>query len=124
MTAPKFPPAGFFSQPSTSSTTEKSKEAPAETAPDEDAPPVVERKVIVEDDAFYQTRSKLFFKKGSGWQELGVGMLYLKPSGEQIQMLIRMEAVTGKVLLNIMISDGIPVSRSGKNNVMIVSVPN
>ena len=79
---------------------------------------------IVEDDAFYQIRSKLFFKKGAQWQELGTGMLYLKPSGEKVQLLIRMEAVTGKVLLNINISKELPLSRSGKNNVMVVSVPN
>jgi len=123
---PKFPPAGFFSQPPPS-LAEKPKEAAPAVAPaaeDEDAPPSVERKTIVEDDAFYQTRSKLFFKKGGSWQELGVGMLYLKPCGEKIQMLIRMEAVTGKVLLNINVSSDIPVSRSGKNNVMVVSVPN
>jgi len=126
----KFPPAGFFSQPPPSLAAKPQGTAvvapggASAAAGDEDAPPVVERKTIVEDDAFYQTRSKLFFKKGASWQELGVGMLYLKPCGDKIQMLIRMEAVTGKVLLNINVSSDIPVSRSGKNNVMVVSVPN
>jgi len=126
----KFPPAGFFSQPPPSLSVKPQEaaaaapEAASAAAGDEDAPPVVERKTIVEDDAFYQTRSKLFFKKGASWQELGVGMLYLKPCGDKIQMLIRMEAVTGKVLLNINVSTDMPISRSGKNNVMVVSVPN
>lgn len=126
--APKFPLPGFFtpSCPTVVEKPETSTQSVAEgndPAPD-DAPPVVERKVIVEDDAFYQIRTKLFFKKGGQWQELGVGMLYLKPSGEKIQLLIRMEAVTGKVLLNISVSKELPVSRSGKNNVMVVSLPN
>jgi len=123
----KFPPAGFFSQPSTNLAPLKESTgavAAGANAEDEDAPPVVERKTVVESDAFFQTRAKLFFKKGSSWQELGVGMLYLKPCDEQIQLLIRMESVTGKVLLNINISEESPVSRSGKNNVMVVSVPN
>jgi len=125
--APSKISAGFFSQPPPSLAAQPAA-APAATAAaavvDEDAPPEVERKTIVEDDAFYTTRSKLFFKKGAGWQELGVGMLYLKPQGDKIQMLVRMEAVTGKVLLNIIVAEGMPVSRSGKNNVMVVSVPN
>jgi len=121
-------PAGFFT-PSCPTTISKSEPAKQNTIEEndpasDDAPPVVEKKTIVEEDAFYQTRSKLFFKKGNQWQELGVGMLYLKPSGEKIQLLIRMESVTGKVLLNISISKDLPINRSGKNNIMIVSLPN
>lgn len=121
-------PAGFFT-PSCPTVVEKPETeikncgGENDPAPD-DVQPVVETKTIVEADAFYQTRSKLFFKKGSCWQELGVGMLYLKPLGEKIQLLIRMEAVTGKVLLNINISKDIPVSRSGMNNIMVVTLPN
>lgn len=51
-------------------------------------------------------------------------MLYLKPCGEKTQLLIRMETTTGKVLLNINLAEDMPISRSGKNNVMLVSVPN
>jgi len=129
----KMPSAGFFTPNSAAlpAVAEEAKPVQAAKPSGEntagepiDAPPVVERKTIVEDDAFHQIRSKLFFKKGSAWQELGVGMLYLKPCGEKIQLLIRMEAVTGKILLNINVSKDLPVSRSGKNNVMVVSVPN
>ena len=51
-------------------------------------------------------------------------MLYLKPNGEKTQLLIRMETATGKILLNVSISSELPISRSGKNNVMLVSIPN
>ena len=55
---------------------------------------------------------------------MGIAMLYLKPAGENTQLLIRMETTTGNVLLNINVSGETPMSRVGKNNVSIVSVPN
>ena len=53
-------------------------------------------------------------------------MLYLKRSSEgaKTQLLIRMEIATGKILLNVSLDSDIPMSRTGKNNVMIVSIPN
>ncbi|XP_065070715.1 nuclear pore complex protein Nup50-like [Rhopilema esculentum] len=94
-----------------------------EEAEDEDSEKD-DQKIIIEEDSFYTTRCKLFFKKGTEWKELGVGMLYLKPLSEKIQLLVRMETAGGKVLLNISVSDSIPAGRVGKNNVSIVSVPN
>ena len=81
---------------------------------------------VVENDAFHQIRCKLFFKKGSEWKELGIGMLYLKPGSDEnkIQLLVRMETTTGKVLLNVTVTNDTPTSRSGKNNVMVVTIPN
>ncbi|XP_002162006.1 nuclear pore complex protein Nup50 isoform X1 [Hydra vulgaris] len=88
--------------------------------------PEPEIKTIVEENAFYQIRCKLFFKKSNQWQELGKGMLYLKKSSDdaKTQLLIRMEIATGKILLNVSLNSGMPISRTGKNNVMIVSIPN
>ena len=53
-------------------------------------------------------------------------MLYLKPGADEdkIQLLIRMETSTGKVLLNVSITNQTPTSRSGKNNLMVVTIPN
>ena len=79
---------------------------------------------IVEADAFYNIRCKLFFKKGQEWKELGVGMLYLKPLNSKTQLLVRMETAGGNILLNIMLQPKMPFSRIGKNNVSMVSVPN
>ena len=81
---------------------------------------------MVEENAFHQTRCKLFYKKGTEWKELGIGMLYLKPGSDdkKIQLLVRMETTTGKVLLNVTITSDTPTSRSGKNNVMVVTIPN
>ena len=53
-------------------------------------------------------------------------MLYLKPGSDdsKIQLLVRMETSTGKVLLNVTVTSDTPTSRSGKNNVMVVTIPN
>jgi len=100
--------------------------APAEAADeDEDAPPVVEIKQVTEDDAKYSKKCKLFFKKDGSYVEKGVGMLYIKPvEGEKHQLLIRADTNLGNVLLNILLSSQIPTTRVGKNNVMLVCVPN
>jgi len=98
---------------------------PVNNEPTEETNPEPERKVIVEKDSFHQIRCKLFFKKGTAFQELGIGMLYLKSGGnDNVQILVRMEAVTGKILLNISVTKDIPISRNGKNNVMVISIPN
>merc|ERR1712203_7205 len=92
---------------------------------DEDAPPVVEVKQVTEDDAKYSKKCKLFFKKDGSYVEKGVGMLYIKPvEGEKHQLLIRANTNLGNVLLNILLSSQIPTTRVGKNNVMLVCVPN
>ena len=92
---------------------------------DEDAPPVVEVKQVTEDDAKYSKKCKLFFKKDGSYVEKGVGMLYIKPvEGEKHQLLIRADTNLGNVLLNILLSSQIPTTRVGKNNVMLVCVPN
>ena len=92
---------------------------------DEDAPPVVEVKQVAEDDAKYSKKCKLFYKKDGSYVEKGVGMLYLKTvEGEKTQLLVRADTNLGNVLLNILLSSQIPTTRVGKNNVMLVCVPN
>ena len=92
---------------------------------DEDAPPVVEVKQVAEDDAKYSKKCKLFYKKDGSYVEKGVGMLYLKTvEGEKTQLLVRADTNLGNVLLNILLSSHIPTTRVGKNNVMLVCVPN
>ena len=78
-----------------------------------------------EENAFYSTRCKLFFKRDNDWSELGIGMLNLKKiSDEKIQVLVRNDTALGKILLNVFLTKETPTSRSGKNNVLIMSVPN
>jgi len=117
-----FGAAGLGSSSTTTST------APADNvkeAEDEDQPPVVEVKLVEESDAIYDKKCKLFYKKDGNYVEKGVGMLYLKTvDGGKTQLLVRADTNLGNVLLNILLSPQIPTTRVGKNNVMLVCVPN
>ncbi|XP_012696842.2 nuclear pore complex protein Nup50 [Clupea harengus] len=90
-----------------------------------DEPPVPVVKEIKEKDAFYSKKCKLFYKKESEFKEKGVGTLHLKTVAEgKLQLLVRADTNLGNILLNIMVSPTMPCSRTGKNNVMVVCVPN
>uniref|UniRef100_A0A3P8XVH0 Nuclear pore complex protein Nup50 n=1 Tax=Esox lucius TaxID=8010 RepID=A0A3P8XVH0_ESOLU len=90
-----------------------------------DEPPKVEVKEIKEKDAFYSKKCKLFYKKDAEFKEKGVGTLHLKTTPEgKIQLLVRADTNLGNILLNIMLQTSMPCSRMGKNNVMVVCVPN
>ncbi|XP_067944081.1 nuclear pore complex protein Nup50-like [Watersipora subatra] len=86
--------------------------------------PEVENK-ITEDDALYTKRVKLFYNKDGKYVDKGVGNLFIKPleSGKN-GVLIRADTNLGTILLNISLSDSIPIQRMGKNNVTLVCVPN
>lgn len=64
-------------------------------------------------------------KKDKDFTDRGVGTLYLKPvkDSEKTQMLVRADTNLGKILINLILSEGIPSQRMGKNNVMMVCVP-
>ncbi|XP_043663168.1 nuclear pore complex protein Nup50 [Drosophila teissieri] len=99
---------------------------PAEAAEEEeDTPPKVEFKQVVEDDAVYSKRCKVFIKKDKDFGDRGVGTLYLKPvkGSEKTQLLVRADTNLGNILVNLILSEGIPCQRMGKNNVMMVCVP-
>ncbi|EDV59571.1 nuclear pore complex protein Nup50 [Drosophila erecta] len=92
---------------------------------EEDTPPKVEFKKVVEEDAIYSKRCKVFIKKDSDFGDRGVGTLYLKPvkGSEKTQLLVRADTNLGNILVNLILSEGIPCQRMGKNNVMMVCVP-
>ncbi|NWQ64388.1 NUP50 protein, partial [Neopipo cinnamomea] len=92
---------------------------------EEEEPPKVVVNEIKEDDAFYSKKCKLFYKKDSEFKEKGVGTLHLKPAGnEKTQLLVRADTNLGNILLNVLIPPKMPCTRTGKNNVLIVCVPN
>lgn len=124
-TAPSGPIGGFsFGSGSTITASTESK-ADDKDEEDEDQPPVVEVKQVEESDAIYDKKCKLFYKKDGNYVEKGVGMLYLKTvEGGKTQLLVRADTNLGNVLLNILLSSQIPTTRVGKNNVMLVCVPN
>ncbi|XP_075066345.1 nuclear pore complex protein Nup50 isoform X2 [Mixophyes fleayi] len=92
---------------------------------EEEEPPKVTVQAVKEEDAFFSKKCKLFYKKENEFKEKGVGTLHLKPVGdEKTQLLVRADTNLGNVLLNILVQPSMPCSRTGKNNVMIVCVPN
>ncbi|NXQ26943.1 NUP50 protein, partial [Alaudala cheleensis] len=92
---------------------------------EEEEPPKVIVNEVKEDDAFYSKKCKLFYKKDNEFKEKGVGTLHLKPAGnDKTQLLVRADTNLGNILLNVLIPPKMPCTRTGKNNVLIVCVPN
>ncbi|CAO1401950.1 unnamed protein product [Diamesa hyperborea] len=104
---------------------------PAETAAQsteaeaDDEPPKNDFVPVVEDDCIFSKRCKVFVKGASDYSDRGVGTLYLKKVEDtnKVQLIVRADTNLGNILLNIMVVEGLPVSRMGKNNVMIVCIP-
>ncbi|XP_026466956.1 nuclear pore complex protein Nup50-like [Ctenocephalides felis] len=93
--------------------------------PDEDEPPKVEFKAVIEEDSIYTIRCKVFIKKDENYVDGGVGNLFLKPVKDRnkMQLIVRADTNLGNLLLNVLLSDSIPTKRMGKNNVMMVCIP-
>ncbi|XP_051911073.1 nuclear pore complex protein Nup50 [Hippocampus zosterae] len=88
-------------------------------------PPRPDVREIKEDDAFYSKKCKLFYRKDDEYKEKGVGTLHLKRTeGGKTQMIIRADTNLGNILLNILLSADVKCSRAGKNNVVVMCVPN
>jgi len=80
---------------------------------------------VVEEDAIYSKKCKLFYKKSDSYVDRGIGKLYLKLTAEQkLQLVIRADNSLGNILLNVLVSPSTPMERLGTNNVMMVTVPN
>merc|ERR1712210_206511 len=79
---------------------------------------------VVEEGAFFSKKCKLFYKEDA-YVEKGLGTIHLKLTDEKkVQVVVRAGTSLGNILLNVLISEGIPVERVGKNNVMVICVPN
>ncbi|XP_036905534.1 nuclear pore complex protein Nup50 [Sturnira hondurensis] len=90
-----------------------------------DEPPKVVVAEVKEEDAFYSKKCKLFYKKDNEFKEKGVGTLHLKPTANQkTQLLVRADTNLGNILLNVLVPPSMPCTRTGKNNVLVVCVPN
>ncbi|XP_059061924.1 nuclear pore complex protein Nup50 [Achroia grisella] len=105
--------------------TEASKETNENEDKDDDSPPKVEFKQVVEENSIYDKRCKIFVKKEDNFVDKGVGTLYIKKIEEtgKYQLLVRANTNLGNVLLNLILSSVVPIQRMGKNNVMMVCIP-
>ncbi|XP_031634125.1 nuclear pore complex protein Nup50 [Contarinia nasturtii] len=95
-----------------------------ENAEDEDdEPPKVEFKPVVEDESIYSKRCKVFVKDDGDYKDRGTGTLYLKNvKDDKVQLIVRADTNLGNILLNIILSSAIPAKRL-KNNVVLVCIP-
>ncbi len=107
-------------KPSDSTKSESQVSKPQENNDDYE-PPKVEVSTVIEKDSLFSQRCKLFYKKGDAYKDRGVGMLHLKKPGNSLQLLVRADTSLGNILLNIMVPSALPVSRQGKNNIIIMT---
>lgn len=104
-------------------TTTASTENKANEEEENEEPPKNEFVQVVEEDSIYSKRCKVFVKSGADYADRGIGTLFLKKVEDKVQLIVRADTNLGNILLNIIICDGLPTSRLGKNNVMIVCLP-
>lgn len=111
-------PAPAIAGPSTSS-------ASAAVDDDNEEPPKNEFTPVVEEDSLFTKRCKIFVKTGGEFVDRGVGQLFIKSAddGKKTQMLVRADTNLGNILLNILLTEAVPASRMGKNNVMMICIP-
>ncbi|KAH9502716.1 Nuclear pore complex protein Nup50 [Bulinus truncatus] len=109
-----------------SNTAGSSQSQDADTKDDEEyVPPKPEVKEILEEDSLFSIRCKLFHQSDGKWVDRGVGNLHLKPvEEEKTQLLVRADTNLGNILLNILLSSSMPVNKQGKNNIVLVCIPN
>ncbi|KAG5681389.1 hypothetical protein PVAND_010831 [Polypedilum vanderplanki] len=115
-------PFSFANVTQTKSTADNNIDQGENTEADEE-PPKNEFVPVVEEDSLLSKRCKVFVKTGTDYTDRGVGTLYLKKVDEKVQLIVRADTNLGNILLNIILQEGLPTSRLGKNNVMIVCVP-
>ncbi|XP_068627761.1 nuclear pore complex protein Nup50 [Battus philenor] len=115
-------PFSFNANVQLQSNTEKTSEKTEE----DDEPPKVEFTPVIEENSIFDKRCKIFVKKDGNFVDKGVGTLYIKKiqDSEKHQLLVRANTNLGSVLLNLVLSSAIPTQRMGKNNVMLVCIPN
>jgi len=90
---------------------------------DEDQPPVVNFTPIKENDAVFESKSKLFCFKNGKYEELGVGQLYLKPvDDKKIQLIMRNDSALGTIMANTLLNESVNFTKRNAKNVQLTCV--
>lgn len=96
---------------------------PNDEAEDEDQPPVVNFTPIKENDAVFESKSKLFCFKNGKYEELGVGQLYLKPIDDtKIQLIMRNDSALGTIMANTLLNESVNFTKRNAKNVQLTCV--
>lgn len=111
-----------FGNPSGTTSTENTNKEDTEA---DDEPPKVEFTPVVEKDHLYTTRCKMFVKREKEFSDRGVGNLYIKSieNSEKVQVILRADTNLGNLLCNFILSEGVPLTRVGKKDIMLVCLP-
>lgn len=90
---------------------------------DEDQPPVVNFTPIKENDAVFESKSKLFCFKNGKYEELGVGQLYLKPvDDKKIQLIMRNDSALGTIMANTLLNESVNFTKRNAKNIQLTCV--
>lgn len=90
---------------------------------DEDQPPVVNFTPIKENDAVFESKSKLYYLKDGKYEEHGVGQLYLKPiDDKKIQLIMRSDNTLGTIMLNTLLNGSINFTKRNAKNVQLICI--
>ena len=78
-----------------------------------------------DDGVLFTVRTKLFYKKGSEYIDLGVGTLKVQSaSGGSVHLLMRNDTSLGSILLNIKVVANMPVWTNKKSVLLVCPTPN
>ncbi|XP_072915287.1 nuclear pore complex protein Nup50 isoform X1 [Hemitrygon akajei] len=103
----------------------KGSEHKDENEEESEEPPKPVVNEIKEEDAIFSKKCKMFYKKDGDFKDKGIGTIHIKPVADQkFQLLLRADTNLGNILLNIMLHPSLPCTRTGKNNILLVCVPN
>lgn len=91
---------------------------------DEDQPPVVNFTPVKENDAIFESKSKLFYLKNGKYEEHGVGQLYLKSvDDKKIQLIMRNDSALGTIMVNTLLNESVNFTKRNAKNVQLICVP-
>lgn len=112
---------------STNSVSDPSKNTEVQKAKDEeedeDQPPVVNFTPIKENDAIFESKSKLYHFKDGKYEEHGVGQLYLKPvDDKKIQLIMRNDSALGTIMVNTLLNESVNFTKRNAKNVQLICV--
>ncbi|XP_050422185.1 nuclear pore complex protein Nup50 [Adelges cooleyi] len=94
-----------------------------ENEEDEDQPPVVSFTPIKENDAIFESKSKLYLFKNGKYEEHGVGQLYLKRvDDKKIQLIMRNDSALGTIMANTLLNDTVNFTKRNPKNVQLICV--
>lgn len=90
---------------------------------DEDQPPVVNFTPIKENDAIFESKSKLYCLKNGKYEELGIGQLYLKPiDDKKIQLIMRNDSALGTIMVNTLLNESVNFTKRNSKNIQLICV--